>query len=199
LPENGLVILSVGLVDTQVKRMDHLVREVSQVASSVPEDIHLAIAGSRHPESPEIERLGRSLFGDRFSIFFDLERERMVELYRAADIFVLCSPREALGMAIIEAMSCGVPAICHTFPVMEWVVGKGGACVDMKQPERLASELRVFCNERLLRESAGRAARARVLDTFSADGVTSDIVDMYRRALSVDRTARDFAVSRANN
>lgn len=199
LPEDALIILSVGLIEKHVKRMDHLIREVSEFASSASDSIHLAIAGSRHSESSEIECLGRSLLGSRFSIFFDLERERMLELYRSADIFVLCSPREALGMAIIEAMSCGVPAICHTFPVMEWVVGTGGACVDMTEPGRLASELKLFRYDPALRESAGLAARARVLDTFSADRVTSDIVDMYRRALSAHRAARSLAVSRANN
>ncbi|HWQ12987.1 MAG TPA: glycosyltransferase [Roseiflexaceae bacterium] len=40
-----------------------------------------------------------------------LTQERLVELYRCADCFVLPTRGEGWGMPILEAMACGVPAI----------------------------------------------------------------------------------------
>jgi glycosyltransferase involved in cell wall biosynthesis len=44
----------------------------------------------------------------------ELEGERLADLYRAADVLLLPSPREAFGLVVREAMACGVPAICST-------------------------------------------------------------------------------------
>ena len=193
LPQDCFVILSVGMIDKAVKRMDHFIREAAFLSAALLEETHFVIAGSRHPDSQDIERLGKTLLRDKLTILYDLERDRMPDLYRAADIFVLCSPREALGMALIEAMSCGLPAICHTFPTMEWVVGQGGTCVDMKKRGELQAVLATLCNERSLRESAGSAARDRVVAEFSEKSVTSRIIQMYGDVLSDQHERRHLA------
>ncbi|RJP72342.1 MAG: glycosyltransferase [Candidatus Abyssobacteria bacterium SURF_17] len=183
LPDDCLIVLSVGMVDKHVKRMDYFIREASMVSASVAEDVHFVIAGSSHPESVEVEELGRELLGEKLTILFNVDRDQMPTLYRAADIFVLCSPREALPVALIEAMSCGLPAVGHTFPVMEWVIGNGGRCVDMKTEGKLRTVLSEYLNGFYSRELASREARRRVLSTFSQENVTQSIMQMYDQVL----------------
>jgi glycosyltransferase involved in cell wall biosynthesis len=187
LPENDLIVLSVGMVDKQVKRMDYFIHEAAALASEASQDVHFVIAGARHSDSPEIEQLGKTLLGDKFSILFDLDRERMPHLYRSADVFVLCSPREAMPVALIEAMSCGLPAICHAFPVMEWIVGNGGACVDMKESGQLQATLETFCADHSLRESAGQLAREQSVGFFAKPRVAASIIKMYEEIISNGR------------
>lgn len=187
LPENGLVILSIGMVDTAVKRMDYLIRESARFAAESRGGIHVVIAGSPHRDSREIEEWGRSLLGGNFHVFYNLPRERMPDLYRSADLFVLCSPREAQGMAIIEAMSCGVPVVCHDFPVMRWVVGDGGICIDMKASGRLSQTLGELCADPDLREKLGHLARERAVAAFSKQAVTESVLEMYEDVLRHER------------
>jgi len=189
LPQDRLIILSVGMVEKQVKRMDYFLREAAATAACFTENIHFVIAGSRHSESREIEQLGKDLLGDKFSVLFDLDRIHMPSLYRSADIFVLCSPREAMPVALIEAMSCGLPAICHEFPVMEWIVGKGGTCINMKRDGQLHTALMKYCSEQSLRESIGQAARERVTKEYSKGAVISQFIQFYKNTCNARKSA----------
>jgi glycosyltransferase involved in cell wall biosynthesis len=182
-PEDAFVVLSVGMVDKQVKRMDYFIREAA-VEASGEQKMHFVIAGSRHPESEEIEKLGNELLGSNLKILYNVKRERMPDLYRAADIFVLCSPREALGLALLEAMSCGLAAICHSFPTMQWVLGAGGMCLDMTKSNGLHPALMRLREDKCMRERLGQTARKRVVEHFSKEAVISSLVELYRDVVS---------------
>jgi len=177
---DAFTVISVGMVDKGVKQMDHLVREVSDFAVRAQVPVHLAIAGSHHADSAEIEALGNRLLGNRFSVLYDLPRTDMPDFYRCGDVFVLCSQRESFGLVLAEAMSCGVPVICHSFPIMEWVVGDGGTAVDMKKPGELASALSRYSEEAGYGQSRGQAGLERVRTMFSQDKVATQVIDMYR-------------------
>jgi glycosyltransferase involved in cell wall biosynthesis len=112
----------------------------------------------------------------------------MPDLYQAADIFVLCSLREALGMAIIEAMSCGLPVVCHDFPVMRWVAGNGGVCVDMTESGALLKVLSELCRHRELRDILGWHARSRAIGVFSKQSVIASILELYQDVLLTEKS-----------
>jgi phosphatidylinositol alpha-1,6-mannosyltransferase len=38
-------------------------------------------------------------------------RERLIEVYRMADLFIMPSTGEGFGIAFLEAMACGTPAV----------------------------------------------------------------------------------------
>jgi len=176
---NDFTIVSVGMVDKSVKRMDYLIREAASLAAEVSVPVSVAIAGSRHRDSAEIETLGGKLLGDRFSVFYDVPREKMADFCRAADVFVLCSPRESFGLVLVEAMACGIPVVSHSFPIMDWVVGDGGAVVDMTRPGALAAVLSEYVENAELRGVHASAALHRARATFSHDAVVPQIIEMY--------------------
>ena len=72
-------------------------------------DAHYCIAGNG-PLLQELQAYAKELqVGDR--VHFLGYRRDVPALLHQADIFVLPSRREGLGMAAIEAMSCGLPLI----------------------------------------------------------------------------------------
>lgn len=118
LPGDAFVILFVGWLLPR-KGLDFLLlafRELLQDDALCRVQPHLVILGSG-PGQARIDALIDRL-GVRASCSFipSLPYDRMPDLYRCADVFVLPSIatpdwQEQFGMSIIEALSCGVPVV----------------------------------------------------------------------------------------
>ena len=141
LPKNCFIVLTVGMIDKQVKRMDYFLKEAAALKNKSDLPIHFVVAGSSHQDTAFIMELGKRLLNDSITFLIDLPREKMPVLYNSADLFVLCSFREAMPVALIEAMSCELPAICHDFEVLKWVVEDGGDCLDLSREHTLKNIL----------------------------------------------------------
>jgi len=101
--------------------------------------------------------------------------------YRAMDLLVTPSLIEGMSYVVLEAMSCGVPALTHTACGNAEIIvpGESGFVADLKDEEVLFLELhRVLGNpERLLH--AGRQARERILCHFSLSQAARQYERLY--------------------
>ena len=71
-------------------------------------------------------RLARdSRLADRVHLLGRVPHERVQDLYRAADFFVLGSFREGSGYAVIEALACGTPPLITDIPSFRRITGEG--------------------------------------------------------------------------
>lgn len=182
LPEDDFIIMSAGTVRSYHKRMDYFIQEVHRLISSGHDRVHAVIAGASDPGTCDIVELGKKLLGNKLTVLTDVPREEMPHLYGAADAFVLCSLLEAFGTVIIEALSCGVPVVCHDQPSFRWIAGDAGRFVDMSVPGTLSDALIRFIKEGA--SPVDSSGRGRVLSRFSKDVVMSSMIDMYERILS---------------
>ncbi|MGO8763577.1 MAG: glycosyltransferase family 4 protein [Limisphaerales bacterium] len=138
MPADRPVILSVGAINRQHKRMHYLVEEIARLPQPRP---FLQLLGAMDEESPGvIELAARLLEPDSFSIK-SVSYERVSDYYRAADVFVLGSLLEGFGRVYLEAMMHGLPVIAHRHPVMEYVLGGEGMLGDLSRPGELAGLL----------------------------------------------------------
>lgn len=113
----GKVVLSLGRI-ARNKGYDLLIRAFAEVAARDKEArLHLAIGGEQlGPVEEQVldscQRLVHSLGLVKSVVFGGFVPEAdMADLYRAADVFVLCSRYEPFGMTAIEAMACGTPTV----------------------------------------------------------------------------------------
>ena len=88
---------------------------------------------------------------------------RIAELMRAADVVVVPSRREPLGLAAVEALACGTPVIASAVGGLREVVrdGENGLLIPPADPAALAQALARLADERL-RRRLGRAGPASV-------------------------------------
>jgi len=89
--------------------------------------------------------------------------------YRAADVFVMPSTREAFGMALLEGMSSALPVIATRIPgVTDGIVEhqRTGVLVPGEHPIAIADALRDILNDRTASAAMGAAARADVEARF---------------------------------
>jgi glycosyltransferase involved in cell wall biosynthesis len=118
--------------------------------------------------------------------------EELVGAYRAALCVVLPSVYrdlygkeskvpELLGQALLEAMACGTPAICTDVASMPEVVRDGvtGFVVPPYDPRALGARLRWLADHPEDVTAMGRAARRRVLDSFTWPAVARRCLEIY--------------------
>jgi 1,2-diacylglycerol 3-alpha-glucosyltransferase len=152
LPLDRPIVLSVGWISREHKRMDYVIREMAKLPEPRP---FLQLLGAMDERSQEIVELGRQLLGAENFGAASVPYEKVAEYYRAADCFVLASLKEGFGRVYLEALVHGLPVIAHRHPVMEYVVGDAGTLGDLSQPGNLAgllaAELKSPNNETLMR------------------------------------------------
>jgi glycosyltransferase involved in cell wall biosynthesis len=115
---------------------------------------------------------------------FLVEATRAIERYfRAADLFVLPSVREGLSIALIEAMSSGLPCVASrlegsTDVLLEDQVS--GLLVAPDDEAGMAAAVRLLLTDRSMADRLGAAARATVLDRYAIDTAASSWLGAYR-------------------
>ena len=181
IPPGAPIVLSVAAIKRDHKRVDHLVREFARMLAGSPGSAaHLVVAGGREAETDGVIAEGEALLGDRVRFLVDCPRARMSGLYRAADAFALCSVKEMMPIALLEATSSGLPCVVSNHPVVTWMAGPGGESVDMEAAGALASALARLLEDPTALARRGLASRRHCLANFDRDRVVDQVLDYYR-------------------
>jgi len=108
-----------------------------------------------------------------------------VDYLRHADAFVLPSESESFGVAALEALSCGVPVVAYRVGgIPEVVTPDVGRLVAPFDIDALGAAALELVTDENIRETLGRAARARAETTFKREGAIDRYENHYRRVLS---------------
>jgi glycosyltransferase involved in cell wall biosynthesis len=113
-------------------------------------------------------------------------RTAVAELYRAADVFVLPSRREGLPVALMEAMSCGLPCVASLLPGATdtlIVDGVSGRLVPVGDVDAFSNAIAEMLRDPVRANAMGAAARQIVLDRFASDKIAECWLRSY--ALSI--------------
>ena len=118
--DGSKVLLTVGRLDRReaYKGQDRVIAALPALIAA-GYDVHYLVAGDGD-DRPRLEALARHhAVAERVEFVGAVTKERLIELYRRADLFVMPSTGEGFGIAFVEAMACGTPALG---------LGVGGAC-----------------------------------------------------------------------
>lgn len=101
---------------------------------------------------------------------------------RAADVFVLPSRREGLPVALLEAMSCGLPCVASRLPGATDVVisdGENGHLVPVGDAAAFAEAIAGLLADRAQAAAMGAAARATIERRYASADVADRWLDAY--------------------
>ena len=177
VPANALLVLHVGQMLA--------LRDQSAILPAIKEcvvrgvDAYLAFAG----EGPLRERLeaeSREL-GLSERVLFLGNRSDVPELNFISDAYVNMARKEAFGIAVVEAMQCGLPVVlARAGALPELVVdGVSGILVPPGDSSSLANALINLAKDKELAKRLGEEARRRALTEFSIGRYVRDMENAY--------------------
>ena len=192
LPD-GKIILFVGFFSRD-KRPDVLFEAWTRMAAVSADPIALVCVGATSSPYFEIDsgladrmradatRLG---LGDRLRL---IEPTNDIEQYfRSADVFALPSVREAMPMALLEAMACGLPCVASRLPGATDIMmtdGENGRLVPPGDVSALAAALSAVIADPVDAARLGAAARRTVEQRYSVTRAADDWLAAYRHVLA---------------
>lgn len=136
-------------------------------------DVTLAIAGEddaggtgyRHVLEQQIRTLG---LGEHVQLLGAIDADDVKARIQRAHIFALASWHEPLGVALMEAMSCGIPTIGTDAGGVAELIRDGidGVLVPPKSPEALADAIAALADDPERARSLSQQGRARIVAGF---------------------------------
>jgi glycosyltransferase involved in cell wall biosynthesis len=177
---NGATLAFAGRLTAQKA----LGRALDAVAGAA--GVKLVIAG----EGPELEsleaRAGELGIGDRVTFLGAQPRERILELFRAADGTILSSSWENFPHTVVEALAVGTPVLAMEAGGVSEVVhdGVNGLLVAAGDTDALGEAVRRYFADDELRERLRSAAAGSVAD-YAPEVVFGELEDTLRRIAGV--------------
>lgn len=184
LPADGLMLLYVGVIDER-KNVKWLIERWNSLCHDYPG--FLVVAGPVSREDKDM-KLYNSLkvYEDNLKgkVFFIRYTDKIEDLYKMADIFVLPSTNEGMPNVILEAMASGLSCLVNKVSGAEDIInGKNGMFFDVEKPETFLRGLFAL-NDQSLRVEMGKKARELIVRDFSIESVADKYINLYEEMLS---------------
>ena len=160
---------------------------VALEALSRNDGVLLLIAGDGDERAPLERRADELGLGSRARFLGPLPRERVVELFRAADGAILSSSWENFPHTVVEALAAGTPVLATEVGGVAEVVrdGENGLLVAIGDVDAFADAIRRFAGDPELRERL-RAAAAPSVAEYAPERVFAKLEDTLAAVARTD-------------
>ncbi|MBE9137699.1 glycosyltransferase family 4 protein [Nodosilinea sp. LEGE 07088] len=164
------------------KRLDILIQAFKSLP---PSGWKLVIVGGNSGSLPYVAEISRLVAKDSSILFTGLlGGAKLAELMRGAGLFVLPSDVEGLPLAMLEAMSEGVPVVASDIEPHRELLGKNrGLLFDAGSVESCKAMIAQALVSSKYMESLASNAQQYVLSTYNWDRITRDNLEVYRAAI----------------
>ena len=177
------VILFMGRLHP-VKSLDILASAFGQVVQS-RNDLYLVIAGPDEDgyEGVVLRHLREAGALDKALFTGMLHGSDRLAAFSRADIFVLPSRTEVLGLAALEAMAAACPVIISSSCGFPEVAQEGGGLVVEPNVPQLARAIMSLLKEPQMLRQMGERGRALVMERYTWDRIAEAHVELYNTVL----------------
>jgi N-acetyl-alpha-D-glucosaminyl L-malate synthase BshA len=168
-----------------VKRVTDVVEVFARIANAMPARLMLIGDG---PDRSAAEYLAHRL-GVFEQVLFLGKQDNVNELLPLADLMLMPSEMESFGLAALEAMACGVPAIATRVGGVSELIDDGitGRLFEVGDIEGMSTAAIALLSDRTDLSTMAHAARRAAQDRFCATRIIPLYEEYYRRVIA--RTA----------
>ncbi len=164
-----------------VKRVPDVIEIFALVREEIPAKLIMIGDG---PDRATAEWLTKKKGLSRDVIFMG-KQNQVQSLLNCGDVLLLPSELESFGLAALEGMACGVPAICSKVGGVPEVITDGveGYLVPVGDVNTMAARALEILTNPDRRAQMGEAARARALNQFCSSKIIPQYESLYRQVL----------------
>ena len=149
------------------KRIKEVIETIPYVVKKFPW-VKFVIAGRKLDGFGELKSKVERLSVSRNVEFpGKISNEKKLYYFRRSLLYLQPTLHEGFGLAMAEAMSCGVPVVTSKVAAVPEVVGSAGIYVDPNEPKKIAGVINDLLLDSKRRGKLGRAARQRIENNFS--------------------------------
>ncbi len=151
-------------------------------------DFHLVIAGPGEPRYVNglHQRVQRLQLQDRITFAGLVQGDAKRALLYQSQLFVLPSKHENFGLAIAEAMFCGMPVITTKNVAIWQELQQAGAVICQPTAESIVEQVEKLQCDEPLRNQLGSRGQDYVRDWLATDRIGEQLSEMYRKAMGVE-------------
>ncbi|MBI5431738.1 MAG: glycosyltransferase family 4 protein [Planctomycetes bacterium] len=182
VPADALVLLTLGALVPR-KGIDVLLAALAELEEESVRPL-LWVGGDGDARAKLEKRAKKLRLAER--VRFLGARRDVGDLLAAADVFVMPSRREGLGVAALEAMSASLPLVASNVGGLgEAVVdGRTGLLVPPEDVSALAAALKRMLADAPFRASCAAEGPRRILEGFHVDQMVAGYEALYRELLA---------------
>lgn len=149
----------------------------------LPSDVVLVVIGAG-PRLPSLVGQARRLrIGDRVRFCPNVSDEELPRYLALADVFVFPSQNrlEGFGLAVAEAMACGLPVVTADMPGVREVIepGREGLLAEPLMARDLADKIRQLLDNPATARAMGAAGRRRAEARYGLPTVAGQLLSLY--------------------
>lgn len=176
--QNKKVILFVGRLGSE-KNLPVLLKAIKLVET----ELLLLIIGEGNQRKMLRDFVKEEGIQDKVKFMGSMDN--VERFYQIADVFILPSESEGLPNVLLEAMSCGLPAIGSNIPgIREIIKHKYNGYLFKKDSAReLANAIKTALSDKHTSDSFSRFARRTIENRFSLDYVVGEYIKLYKNLL----------------
>ncbi|BCG63745.1 MAG: D-inositol-3-phosphate glycosyltransferase [Methyloprofundus sp.] len=187
-------IVSVGRFNDKRKNI-HLLFEAYSLMSNLNDNTPLLfLAGLSGPSEEDWLYADRLNIRENIRFKKDILDDELVTLLQNAEFFVCSSDEEGFGIAMIEALSCGIPVISTRCGGPETFMRHGinGYLVENNNATELAERMNELSINDNLRFKMGLTARKIVEDEFSNNATSRVFLNKYEEIAVNLNTSKEY-------
>ena len=177
-------IVTTASADVPLKGLLFLIEALAKLRTE--RDAELVVIGKPAAGGLVLDAIER--FGLREAVRFEsgIAWDRIVQLYREAQVAVVPSLYEGFSLPAIEAMASGTPLVATDAGALPEVVGRNGrsaVLVPPRDPGALAAAIGDLLDRPAKRRAIAEAGRQRVLERFTWRAAAEDTAQSYEEAM----------------
>lgn len=172
---NGLPIVLHVSRDDDVKDFKTLIKVFDLVYQSFP-SVRFWQVGARS----KMEELKKNYPHLPITLTGKIDQNSLVNIYHAADIFVLTSTSESFGKVLVEANACSKPVVATDTTGAKQIIvdGENGFLAPIGNPEKIAEKIIYLLNHEEVAKVMGERGLALVTKNFGNN--TNLIINFWR-------------------
>ncbi len=173
------VVLTVGRLQRR-KGHDKMIEAIAEITRAIPDFLYAVVGAGE--ERPRLERIAQEHgVADRVQFCGEVTDARLVQYFQQCDLFALPNRTvngdfEGFGMVLVEAQSCGKPALSgDSGGAPETLIdGETGVVVDCREAGNIAAAVTEMLNDPERLSAVGAAARRRAVEVFDWARLAND-------------------------